>query len=178
MSMQSVPSGSHCPWKPLTSRIEAFASTNVMPTLPDNNSNTLSLQLPNNYPTKLVESFVTGSDSKTIVETIFIVIASMLAAALFGMLFYWSYTTDTTLFITILSAITMLYGLMNVIYISVNANSYGKYTFQTFLGAGILMTIMNFILVGYFGYKAQTRLSAGAGGDRYAAQYQPAAPQY
>ena len=114
-------------------------------------------------PTK-IENFITTTQATSIVTSVFIVMAGMLVASILAITFYWSYYRDVSLFICIISGITFLYAVANVIYIGVQQSKYDPLSFQVFMGSGIFMSITYLLLVIYFGSKSNTRANSGLGG--------------
>ncbi|NDB85461.1 MAG: hypothetical protein EB127_22580 [Alphaproteobacteria bacterium] len=114
----------------------------------------------------IVEGFVDKGQTTSIVTTVLVVCASMICSGLLAVLFYWSYQKEPTLFICIISAITFVYALMNIIYVSVKSKDFDSISFRIYIGTGMSVAIMNIVFIIYFAVKAADRLRAGAGGDR------------
>ena len=114
----------------------------------------------------IIEGFVDKRETTTIVTTVLIVCASMICSGLLAILFYWSYQKEPTLFICIISAITFVYALINIIYISVKSKDFDSISFRIYIGTGMSVAILNIVFIIYFAIKATARLRAGAGGDR------------
>jgi len=123
------------------------------------------------------ETFIDNAQTNSIVATIFIVMAAMLLAALIGVLFYWSYNKEPALFIAIISTMSFIYAIINIIYISVKRENMGALAFNFYLGAGIMMAIIDLIISVYFGMRSHSRMNQGLGGqDRFSTgltNYQP-----
>jgi hypothetical protein len=119
----------------------------------------------------ILEGFVDKGETTSIVTTVLIVMASMICSALFAVLFYWSYQKEPTLFISIISGITFIYALMNIIYVSVKSKDFDSISFRIYIGSGMAVALTNIIFIIYFAIKAAARLRAGAGGDRLMQQF-------
>ena len=133
---------------------------------------------PQRNAVEMVEYFVDQEQTTSIVESIFIVMASMLLAALLGVLFYWSYKKNIFLFISILSIITFMYALINVIYFAVKRNEMEAYAFKIYLGSSIVVSVMNLILIIYFYIKSSSSSSSSSPSSSTSSQSYAPAPQY
>jgi uncharacterized membrane protein (DUF373 family) len=114
----------------------------------------------------IIEGFVDKGQTTAIVTTVLVACASMICSALLAVLFYWSYQKEPSLFISIISAITFVYALINIIYVSVKSKDYDSISFRIYIGTGMSIAIMNIVFIIYFAVKAASRLRAGEGGDR------------
>lgn len=108
------------------------------------------------------ESFTDSQTTVSIVTNIFIVLASMMIAAFIGVLFYWSYNRESTLFIAILSGVTLCYGIMNLIYFAVESSKVGAVALRIYLGSSMFVVMLNLMLVGFFVLRAMKKMSSGS----------------
>ena len=111
------------------------------------------------------EYFMSSKDQTvSIVTTIFTIIACMIIAAFLGIVFYWSYHREVTLFIAILCSVTLAYSIMNVIYFSVKSDQIEQTPLRIYLGSSIFVAILNIVLIIYFSVVAREKMR-GSGSD-------------
>jgi CDP-diglyceride synthetase len=126
----------------------------------------------------MMESFVTETQTKSIVSQVFITISLMILAAIIMWLFYWSYAKEKLLFMAILSGLMFIY---TVIVIGVTVSYRAKLSTPTFtflMGASAFMAFMTMISVIFFSVRASQRLK---GADSYSGNTSyvpPAVQQY
>ena len=111
----------------------------------------------------MMESFVTETQTKSIVSQVFITISLMILAAVIMWLFYWSYAKEKLLFMAILSGLMFIY---TVIVIGVTVSYRAKLSTPTFtflMGASAFMSFTTVISVIFFSVRASQRLKSASG---------------
>jgi membrane-associated HD superfamily phosphohydrolase len=126
-----------------------------------------------------MESFVTETDTKTVVNNVFASVGLMLLAAVVMWLFYWSYSREKTLYMAIMSGLLFLYTLSILAVTVVYRAKYTKPVFSYLMGSSVFVAFMTLISIVFFSIRAAERMrSASSASSGYAAPaYVPPAVQ-
>lgn len=112
---------------------------------------------------EIVEMFVSGNESLTIMTNIFVSAGIMIFAMIITWLFIWSYNKDKLLFISIISIVAILFAIENIIIILINMDKYDPISFKVTMGSNILCGIIFFIVaIVFFIRFFQNRRSSSA----------------
>jgi membrane protease YdiL (CAAX protease family) len=97
----------------------------------------------------VIEMFVSGDESMSIMTNIFVSAGVMILAMILTWLFIWSYQKDYHLFISIIALVAFLFALENIIIILVNMSKYEEVSFKISMGSNVLSGIM-FLIISIF----------------------------
>lgn len=134
-------------WQPIVSKYRLFESS------PTENIRDIS---------GVQEMFVSGANSITIVESVFIIVAAVLMATILTFTFYWAYNREKTLFITLLSSFIFAYSVMNIIGFAVARSQLGDFFFKIYLGAALCVAFLSAFLIIFFSVQASRRMKSGS----------------
>jgi len=106
-----------------------------------------------------IETFITESETRKSVGSIFIAMGVMIVAAIISILFYWSYHKEKTLFIAIFAGIIFIYSIQMLVLVTVLRSKLNNAIFKLYMGTVVFMTFLSFILLVIFGIKAAKKLN-------------------
>lgn len=121
----------------------------------------------------VVENFVDQVQTVNTVETVFIGLAMMVAAALFSVLFIWAFQKGgSSLFITIYSLLVLAYTIKVVVLIVMIREKLSPVVFQLYIGSASAMGLIAIAFLITFGvrYNRRTEVSPGSMGPGYPSQ--------
>lgn len=98
----------------------------------------------------VVEMFVSGDQSITIMTNILVSAGLMILAMIITWVFIWSYEKDRQLFISIIALVSLLFSIENVVIILVNMSKYDPVSFKISMGSNILSGLIFSIITVYF----------------------------
>jgi hypothetical protein len=111
-------------------------------------------------PPRTIEKFVTQEQTLNTVQTVFIGLALMVAAALLAILFIWSYEKGVELFITVFSLLVLAYAVKVVILIYMIRAQLSPVVFQLYLASASAMGLISIFIMLTFSMKYYRRSPA------------------
>lgn len=105
------------------------------------------------------EGFISDSDSKQNVSSIFASIGLMVFAILIAILFFWAYRKERSLFIVALSVVILIYTIMMTILIVLQRKNIENVYFTMGIGATSFIGVMSILLIITFSIVASRRLN-------------------
>lgn len=119
----------------------------------------------------LVETFVSGDESMTIMTNILVSAGLMILAMMITWMFIWSFQKDHQFFISIVSIVAFLFAIENIIIILVNMSHYDPISFKISMGSNVLSAVIFFIMSVYFFVRyVQTQRASSGYGTQYIPQ--------
>lgn len=119
----------------------------------------------------LMEHFVEEKQSQSIVGAVFTGIGLMVLASFIAIVFYWTYETDKTLFIAVLSGITFVFSVKMIILVAVLRRKLNPIVFRVYMGSTIFMAVLSIFNIVFFSIKASQRLGSSSSSS---SSYMPA----
>lgn len=107
---------------------------------------------------QVLETFVTESQTQTIVGAIFTSIGLMILASFLAFLFYWSYQKDKMLMMAIFCGIVFFFAIKMLILIAIIRNKLNAIVFRVYMGSTVFMCVMSLLAIIFFAVKASQRI--------------------
>lgn len=114
------------------------------------------------FAAKKIETFVDETQTKKIMQQVFIAVGLMVAAMFLAFVFTWAFNKEKTLFIAIYAGIMLLFGTLVIALVSVVRSQIKNIPiFYVLVGASAFVCLLNIVLIVVFSVMASKRLKRG-----------------
>lgn len=121
--------------------------------------------------------------TKNTIQRIFISVALMVMAVVFGIVFLWAYRKERALFVVVLSVTVFIYAILVLVFTLVQREKIDYIYFTLLIGSSAFMVVMMVLLIVIFSVITSQRLGSGDAmgssvGTRPSMPYTETSPSY